>query len=126
MYFTPIQNTSGDNPLDKNPCDLLDFTKIVLEPGQKHEGNTAGREALLVILNGTANVSAGGVDFGLVGGRPNVFAGKPHSIYMPPECNYQIEVPSDGVRFEAAVPMAAAEDGSPPFLIQPDLSLIHI
>jgi len=120
MYFASIANQSGSNPPETNPCQLLDFAKITLNPGETYEGNTGDREALLVILNGVATVSAGGVDFEKVGGRPNVFAGKPHSVYMPPGCQYAIRVPSDGIRFEAALPMAAAEDGSPPFLIQPE------
>ncbi len=120
MYFANIKNASGHNPLESNPCQLLDFAKITLAPGEEYSGNTGEREAVLVILNGTASVSACGVDFGLIGERPNVFAGKPHSVYMPPNCPYKIAVPSDGGRFEAALPMAQAEDGSAPFVITPD------
>ena len=120
MYFERIQSSVGLNPLQENPCDLLDFAKLVVEPGETYEASTGDREALLVILSGQANITAGGVEFSAVGGRPNVFAGKPHAVYMPPNCPHTVSVPSDGVRFEAAIPMAKADDGSPPFLIEPD------
>ncbi|MBU1049404.1 5-deoxy-glucuronate isomerase [Candidatus Bipolaricaulota bacterium] len=120
MYFTNLKNASGMNPLDTNPCNLLGFSKISLAPGESYEGNTGDREAVLVVLNGVAGIAAGSVEFGAVGGRPNVFSGKPHSLYMPPNCAFTISVPKDGIRFEAALPMAKAEDGSAPFLITPD------
>jgi 5-deoxy-glucuronate isomerase len=120
MYFAHVKSEKGLNPLGKNPCKLLDFAKLSLEPGAVYEGNTEDREALLVVLSGMAAVSACGVDFPSVGGRAGVFAGKPHSVYMPPNCAYRVAVPADGLAFEAAIPMAKAADGSVPFLIEPD------
>ena len=120
MYFTNIKNTEGINSLDANPCKLLDFAKLSLGPGESYEGTTDEHEVLLVVLNGIATITAGGVEFGRVGGRPNVFSGKPYSVYMPPGCSFLVSVPADGKQFEAALPMAQAEDGSAPFLISPD------
>jgi len=120
MYFDRVETQIGLNPLGENPCRLLDFAKVVLEPGGEYEGNTGDAEALLVVLSGQAHVSACGVEHANVGGRPNVFAGKPHAVYMPPNCAYRIAVPEDGRRFEAALPMAKADDGSAPFLIEPN------
>jgi len=120
MYFDRVETQIGMNPLSDNPCQLLDFAKLVLEPGGEYEGNTGDAEALLVVLSGQANVTACGVEHANVGGRPNVFAGKPHAVYMPPDCAYHVAVPKDGRQFEAALPMAKADDGSAPFLIEPD------
>ena len=120
MYFDRVGTQTGLNPLGENPCNLLSFAKLVLEPGSTYEGNTGDSEALLVVLSGQADIAACGVEHENVGGRPNVFSGKPHAVYMPPDCAYRVTVPADGRRFEAALPMARAEDGSAPFLIQPD------
>ncbi len=120
MYFTNIESKRGLTGPSENPCRLLDFGKLALSPGETYEGNTGDREALLVILSGVASIKANGVDFPNVGGRPNVFAGKPHSIYLPPKASYSVSVPEGGRHFEAAIPMAAAEEGSAPFLITPE------
>ena len=119
MYFANVRSEEGLNPLKENPCALLDFAKIALPPGGEYEGNTGDREALLVVLSGTAAVTACSVEFPTVGGRPNVFSGLPHAVYMPPECPYRIAVPEGVNGFEAAFPMAKAADGSAPFLIDP-------
>jgi len=119
-YFIDVKSEDGLNELSENPCNLLGFAKLSLPPGGELSGNTGDREALLVVLCGTASIQANGVEFANVGGRPNVFSGKPHSIYLPPGSNYSVSVPSDRGPFEAALPMAKAEDGCPPFLIEPD------
>ena len=43
-----------------------------------------------MILGGKATFEAAGKRFVKVGGRPNVFAGKPHSVYMPAGTEYTI------------------------------------
>jgi len=120
MYFEAVDSGAGRNPIKENPCRLLGFEKLVVEPGGELEGNTGEHEALLVALSGTAAISACGVEFPAVGGRPNVFAGLPHAVYLPPNCPYTLHVEAGGRRFEAALPMAKADDGSAPFLITPD------
>jgi len=120
MYFESLDSKPGLNPLRENPCRLLDFARLVLPAGGTYEGGTEGREALLVVLSGAAAVHAGGVDFPSVGGRGSVFAGKPHSLYLPPDCRYRVEVPSGGSGFEAAIPMAKTSHQGAPFLIEPD------
>jgi 5-deoxy-glucuronate isomerase len=119
MYFQDIGQNDGANPITKNPCRLLDFAKLVLPAGGEYEGNTGTNEALLVVLGGIASINACGVDFPRVGGRPNVFSGLPHAVYMPPDCPYKISVPEGVHGFEAALPMAKAADGSAPFLVEP-------
>ena len=120
MYFCDVPSETGFNPVAENPCNLLDFAKLVLPPGGEYEGKTGTNEALLVVLGGRASISACGVDFPEVGGRPNVMAGLPHALYLPPDCAYHVRVPDGLVGFEAAIPMAKADDGSAPFLIEPD------
>jgi 5-deoxy-glucuronate isomerase len=82
-YFASLGSETGLNALPYNPCKLLGFDLLVLPAGQEHTGNTGYREVLAVILGGNATFEVAGKRFEKVGGRPNVFAGKPHSVYLP-------------------------------------------
>ncbi|MBB4000010.1 5-deoxy-glucuronate isomerase [Aureimonas pseudogalii] len=54
-----------------------------LEPGETITGGEAGREACIVLVSGTASITAGEEDFGPVGRRTSPFEGKPASVYVP-------------------------------------------
>jgi 5-deoxy-glucuronate isomerase len=82
-YFTKVSTKSGLNTLTHNPCKLLDFQLLVLANGETYNSNSKEREVLAVILGGKVTVEANAKRFEKVGGRPNVFSGKPHSIYIP-------------------------------------------
>jgi 5-deoxy-glucuronate isomerase len=89
-YFTSLKTGNGVNTLSHNPCKLLDFSLLVLPAGEQFAGKTDGREVLAVILGGRATFEVAGKRLGKVGGRPNVFAGKPHSVYLPAGVDYAI------------------------------------
>ncbi len=56
-----------------------------LAPGATAEGRLEGREAILVLVEGRAQISADGTDFGEMGGRMDVFErSAPHCLYVPP------------------------------------------
>ena len=56
-----------------------------LAPGQSAAEHSDEREALLVIVEGKADIEAGGRQFGELGERMNVFEkSKPWSVYVPP------------------------------------------
>ena len=55
-----------------------------LEPGDGVSERTGGREAILVLVEGRAEIGADGTDFGEIGGRMDVFeGGKPWCVYVP-------------------------------------------
>ena len=89
-YFTALETEQGMNTLSHNPCDLLDFRLLVLPVGEQHVSHTGEREVLAVILGGKATFEVAGKRFEKVGGRPNVFAGKPHSVYLPAGVEYTV------------------------------------
>jgi 5-deoxy-glucuronate isomerase len=89
-YFASLKTEQGSNALPYNPCDLLGFDLLVLPEGGQVSSQTGEREVLAVILGGKATFDAGGKRFDHVGGRPNVFAGKPHSVYLPAGVEYTI------------------------------------
>jgi 5-deoxy-glucuronate isomerase len=89
-YFESVASEPGLNRLRSNPFQLLDFHYLILADGETLEASTSNREALAVVLGGKGDFVANGQTFGTVGGRPNVFNGKPHSVYLPSETDYAI------------------------------------
>ena len=64
--------------------DHVGFKVVELAPGQTATGGEGGREACLVILSGTADITVGGQPFAGLGGRASVFEDKaPGAVYAP-------------------------------------------
>jgi 5-deoxy-glucuronate isomerase len=116
-YFHTLPRTSGLHPLGNHGCTLLEFTKINLAANEHLAGQiSASREALLVMLSGKARITVNGQSFE-IGGRPNVFAGLPHSLYLPRGCTYTIHALS---KLEAALPSAPSSLDTDAYEIKPD------
>ena len=116
-YFTTLSTNFGSNSLDTNPCNLLDFQLVILGDGETLSGQTEDREVLAVILGGKANFTVGDSSFGKLGSRPNVFAGKPTSVYMPAGHNYSISGVGNA---EIALCSAPSDLDTKPYVISPD------
>lgn len=83
-----------------------------LAPGEIAAEVVEGRETILVLVEGKANVSAGDQDFGELGTRDNVFARQaPHSVYIPPGTPWQVTA---STRATLAVCTAPSPGGRPP------------
>ncbi len=121
-YFASLESGSGLNGLPHNPCRLLGFDLLVLPAGEQFSGTTADREVLAVLLGGKATFEAGGHRFEKVGGRPNVFGGKPHSVYLPAGLEYLVHAEGPvQIGLVSAGPMQGAGDlESEPYVIGPD------
>lgn len=89
-YFAAVPSAPGINRLPHNPCKLLDFEYLALSDGERYEAASGEREVLAVLLGGKGAFVVDGRAFGTLGGRPNVFAGKPHSLYIPAGATYSI------------------------------------
>ncbi len=60
------------------------FGLYQLAPGETAGEATGAREVILVLVEGKAQISAGGEDFGELGDRSSVFERlSPHSVYVP-------------------------------------------
>ncbi len=90
-YHALLSANQGLNKLPLNPCKLLDFSLLKLAAGETYSAETPEREILAVILGGKATFEVNGKRFEKVGGRPNVFAGKPHSVYIPVGAKFTIQ-----------------------------------
>lgn len=116
-YHAHLTSSPGINTLPINPCKLLDFNLLKLAAGEKHDENSRNREILAVVLGGKATFTVNGISFQKVGGRPNVFNGKPHSVYIPARAEYSIQADS-GV--EIALPSAPSDEiNIQPYVIAP-------
>jgi 5-deoxy-glucuronate isomerase len=87
-----------------------------LAPGEIFRGETAGREILAVVLRGRVTFEVDGRRFENVGGRPNVFSGKPSSVYLPAGAKYLLR--SDD-QAEIALPSAPSDLAIEPYAIAP-------
>lgn len=89
-----------------------------LRAGENASAETRGREACLVFVTGTGKASAGGRDFGVLGGRTTPFQGKPWSLYVPQGSDWSVTAETD---LELAVCTAPGLNGGlPARVISPD------
>ncbi|MBI5032192.1 MAG: 5-deoxy-glucuronate isomerase [Chloroflexi bacterium] len=116
-YFESVPRNAGLNDLPSNPCKLLDFKLLVLADGKSYEGASGDREICAVILGGKATFVIGNQKFEKVGGRPNVFSGKPHSVYIP--CQSQFSITANGA-VEIGLCIAPSDLQTAPYAIAPD------
>ena len=116
-YFASLESRGGLNALPHNPCRLLDFGLLVLPPGERFSDNTADREVLAVLLGGKATFEASGKRFERVGGRPNVSAGKPHSVYLPAGVGYTVSAEGP---VQIALISAPSDLQTEPYVIGPE------
>lgn len=67
-----------------------------LKPGETASEATGDREAILVVVEGKATVTAAGQDFGEMGDRMNLFERTPpHCLYVPGESEWQAVATTD-------------------------------
>src|SRR5512147_842079 len=93
-YHALLSANSGLNTPPTNPCKLLDFGFLKLGAGETYSSESGDREILAVLLGGRATFEIGEKCFENVGGRPNVFNGKPHSVYIPAKSEFTIKAES--------------------------------
>ena len=116
-YHTLLSVNKGFNTLPTNPCKLLGFDLLKLGAGEIYSAETPGREILAVILGGKATFEVNGQRFEKVGGRPNVFNGKPTSVYIPAGAKFSIQAET---AVEIALPSAPSDEiAIQPYVITP-------
>jgi 5-deoxy-glucuronate isomerase len=81
---------------------FLDFARLRLAQGERHSAHTGGREYVLDIFSGTAAITVETADgkkhvCSNVGGRPDVFAGPPVMVYVPPQSACEVAAASESL-----------------------------
>jgi 5-deoxy-glucuronate isomerase len=115
-YHSLLTANAGLNPLPFNACKLLDFCLLKLAASATYAAATPDREILAVILGGKATFEIDGQRFEKVGGRPNVFSGKPHAVYIPAGAKFSVHAES---AVEIALPSAPSDAAIEPYVITP-------
>ena len=115
-YHALLKANAGLNTLPTNPCKLLKFDFLRLAPGKTYSGESRDREILAVLLGGRASFEIGTKCFENVGGRPHVFSGKPHSVYIPAKSKFTVKAES---AVEIALPSAPSDLVVEPYVIAP-------
>jgi 5-deoxy-glucuronate isomerase len=116
-FFEAVPTAAGLNRAPSNPFKLLDFSNLILADGETYEAATGDREVLAVLFGGKGTFGVDGQTFANVGGRPNVFSGKPHSVYIP--CGTTYTVTAQG-RLEVGLVSAPSDLKIAPYVIGPD------
>lgn len=72
------------------------FQVVKLAAGETFDGADPARETCVVVMSGTAEVSAEGVSFGQIGGRASVFEDRaPGAVYVPAATPYAVSAATD-------------------------------
>ena len=116
-YFEQVASKPGLNGLPSNPFKLLDLNHLVLDNDGKFESESGNREVLAVMLGGKATFIVGDKKFESVGARPNVFSGKPHSVYIPCQSSYAIRAQG---ACQIALVSAPSDLKTTPYMIAPE------
>ena len=100
--------------------ELTRFGILELAAGASYSGNTGEFEAALVLLGGKCSVKGENFDFAEVGGRKNVFDGKPYTVYLPRKTAYTVTALTD---VDSAVNESpASRDTARPTVITPEMT----
>ena len=97
--------------------EYLAFERVSLAAGERHEGETGGRELAIVVLGGKCSVESSKGEWKEFGGRKNVFDGKPYTLYLPIHTTFSV-TSTEGC--EIALCYAKAEREFPARLVTPD------
>lgn len=115
-YFETVPTQLGLNQLPSNPCQLLDFQLLLLADGEAYKSQSGDRELVAVILSGKGTFRVNSHLFENVGGRANVFSGKPHAVYIP--CGADYTITGNG-RLQIGLCSAPSSLAIEPYLITP-------
>lgn len=126
--FKNIKLTEGYTRIvspENSELKYIEFGRIFLpEKDEEYRGKTEGREAVLTIFGGRCSLQirtpAQEVIYDSIGGRRDVFSGKPTMVYLPPSTEYSITAES---ALEIGVSMAPSDSASPPVLVKPEETL---
>ena len=104
--------------------DYLNFAARKLNRGRMWHFETHGNELALVVLSGTCEITSNIGKWSDVGRRPNVFAGMPYTLYLPPETRFTVEAKSE--HLDIAYGWCVATESHPARLVKPDEVEIEI
>ncbi len=109
--------------IDDFGFEFLAFENRKLAAGEKYRASTGHRELAIVPLGGVCSVSSSAGTFASFGGRPNVFAGMPHTLYLPISTELEVTAETD---CDLAFCYCRAEERHPARLVGPEEVRVEI
>ena len=120
IRLNPVQGYNKVFALGEYNMVLTRFGIVQLAQGTTYAGNTGDFEMAIVTLGGKFAAKGDGWEFAEVGGRKNVFDGKPHTLYMPRNTEFVITALTD---CDFAVNESpASRDTARPTVITPEMT----
>ena len=104
------------NRTDDFGFEFLAFENRKLAAGQTFRAATGARELAMVLLGGVCSVDSSAGRFPSLGGRPNVFGGLPHTLYLPIATDFELRAET---ACDAALCYCRAEERHPARLLPP-------
>ena len=95
----------------------LSFAARQIPRGRMWHFETHENELALVVLGGVCEVTSNVGKWTDVGRRPNVFAGMPYTLYLPPETRFTVEAKSE--HLDIAYGWCVAKEQYPARLVRP-------
>jgi 5-deoxy-glucuronate isomerase len=99
--------------------EVIGFDLLRLNPDESIELNSGEYELGLVLLSGICTVTAGDFVAKSIGGRRNVFDGKPATVYIPKDTAYTVSAEGFGT-LEIGVCKVKADKKYEPFVVMPE------
>lgn len=97
--------------------DHLSFAARRLKRAEQWDFETHENELALVLLGGTCQVSSNRGTWAEMGRRPNVFAGMPYTLYLPPDTRFTVQAQSE--QLDIAYGWCLAKESYPARLVIP-------
>ena len=120
IHLNPQQGYNNVFELGQYDMKLTRFGIVQLKQGTEWSADTGDFEAALVLLGGKCAVKGKGFEFAEVGGRKNVFDGKPYTVYLPRHTAYTVKALTD-MDF-ALNESPATRDTAKPTVITPEMT----
>ena len=102
---------------DSARWDHLSFGARRMSRGDQWDFETQDNELALVVLGGTCQVTSNHGTWTEVGRRPNVFAGMPYTLFLPPGTRFTVD--SQGETLDIAYGWCAAKEVHTARLVKP-------
>lgn len=119
-FYKNKENMGYFEVIDKEAeLNVIGFDMIRLNPGESICRTSGEFELGLVILSGTCTVIAEDLHTDNIGGRRNVFDGKPSTVYVGRDTEYTVSATGLGL-LEIGVCKVKADKKYPAFVISPD------
>ncbi len=100
---------------------LTSFGILKLSADKHYSADTGEFEVALVILGGKCSVAGDNFRFAEVGGRKDVFSGRPHTVYLPRRTKYTVTAITETMEL-AVNASPATRDTAAPCVITPEMT----